>query len=49
MSEQKTAQTPTCYNCGNTSEKAALFRVLIKHVEQWVCARCLPILIHGPH
>ena len=49
MSEEKTAGTPACYNCGNTSEQAALFRVLIKRVERWVCARCIPILIHGPH
>ena len=48
MSEQKTDQTATCHNCGNISDDAALFRVLIKNVEQWVCARCLPALIHGP-
>jgi hypothetical protein len=49
MDGQKKSDTPACFNCGNTSEKAALFRVLIKSVEQWVCARCLPFLIHGPH
>jgi hypothetical protein len=38
-----------CFNCGKNSEQAALFRTLIKNVEQWVCARCLPFLIHGPH
>jgi hypothetical protein len=49
MEETKKSSTPVCFNCGNTSEHAALFRVLIKNVEQWVCARCLPFLIHGPH
>jgi hypothetical protein len=49
MSSEKPSDSPACFNCGNTSEKAALFRVLIKNVEQWVCARCLPFLIHGPH
>jgi hypothetical protein len=48
MDDTKTG-TPACFNCGNTSDQAALFRVLFKSVEQWVCARCLPILIHGPH
>jgi hypothetical protein len=49
MDAKKESGTPACFNCGNTSDKAALFRVLIQHVEQWVCARCLPFLIHGPH
>lgn len=49
MEEAKKGNTPVCFNCGNSSEQAALFRVLIKNVEQWVCARCLPFLIHGPH
>ena len=49
MSEEKPTPAPACHNCGNTSEEAPLFQVLIKNVEQWVCARCLPFLIHGPH
>jgi hypothetical protein len=49
MQDEKTTTPPACMNCGNTSDKAALFRVLFKNVEQWVCARCLPFLIHGPH
>lgn len=49
MSDKKKADMPTCFNCGKTSEQAALFRTLIKNTEQWVCARCLPALIHGPH
>ena len=49
MNEKKTVESPVCFNCGNSSEQSALFRVLIKNIERWVCARCLPILIHGPH
>jgi hypothetical protein len=49
MDEKKKTETPVCFSCGNTSDQAALFRTLIKNLEQWVCARCLPRLIHGPH
>ncbi len=49
MDNKKSGGTPACFNCGNSSENAALFRVLINNVQQWVCARCLPFLIHGPH
>lgn len=49
MSDPIEGKEPACFSCGNTSEKAALFRALISNVEQWVCARCLPVLIHGPH
>ena len=48
MDDKKT-EKPACFHCGNTSEHVALFRALIRNVEQWVCARCLPFLIHGPH
>lgn len=47
MSEKNAQETPACFLCGNTSEHAALFRVLIKNIKQWACARCLPRLIHG--
>ena len=43
------SSTPACFNCGHTSDQAALFRVLLKNVERWVCAQCLPVLIHGSH
>ncbi len=36
-----------CYVCGNTDEEAALFPVRHKGEDKWVCARCLPRLIHG--
>jgi hypothetical protein len=38
-----------CFLCANTDEQIALFRVLFKGKKQWACARCLPVLIHGPH
>jgi len=44
----ETTPTPACMNCGATSSTVALFRILLNNVEQWVCARCLPFLIHGP-
>ena len=49
MTEENKTDTPACFNCGRTSEQAALFRTLIKNAKHWVCARCLPALIHGPH
>lgn len=49
MDDNKKTAAPVCFSCGRTSEQAALFRTLIRNVEQWVCARCLPHLIHGPH
>ena len=49
MDDKKTSEPAACFHCSNTSEKSALFRVLIDNIEKWVCARCLPILIHGPH
>lgn len=36
-----------CFNCRNTSNEAPLIKVEVKGVEQWVCVRCLPMLIHG--
>ncbi len=49
MDDKKTSVPPVCFHCSSTSEKSALFRVLIDNIEKWVCAHCLPILIHGPH
>ena len=44
--EQETAE---CFLCANTDQQFALFRILFKGRKQWACARCLPVLIHGPH
>jgi hypothetical protein len=49
MDGEKWDDAPACFNCGNTSQNVALLRALINNVKQWVCVRCLPHLIHGPH
>lgn len=36
-----------CFNCGNTSNDAPLLQVERGGKLEWVCVRCLPILIHG--
>lgn len=36
-----------CSRCPRTEHEAALFAVRIKGNSEWVCARCLPSLIHG--
>ncbi len=36
-----------CFNCGNSSNDAPLLDVTIKEEEKKVCAKCLPMLIHG--
>jgi len=47
--EEPTNQETKCFLCGNTDQQLALFRTLFKGKEQWACARCLPVLIHGRH
>jgi hypothetical protein len=36
-----------CSRCGRDENESALFSVRIKGSNKWVCARCLPALIHG--
>jgi len=36
-----------CYLCGKTDEEMALLHVKLKGEGKWVCAKCLPRLIHG--
>jgi len=36
-----------CSNCGKTEYDSALFAVRMQGTSKWVCARCLPSLIHG--
>ena len=45
---RKTTDETKCFLCGNTDQQAALFRVLFKAKKQWACAKCVPVLIHGP-
>jgi len=39
--------TLKCSSCGRDEYDAALFAVRIKGTSTWVCAKCLPGLIHG--
>lgn len=36
----------TCINCGRTDEKAPLLTLTFSGEEKFICAQCLPILIH---
>jgi len=36
-----------CFKCGNSEEESVLFPVRVKGRSEWVCARCIPLLIHG--
>ena len=38
-----------CLNCGTTSDDRLLIAVKKEDADDWVCARCLPQFIHGPH
>ena len=43
MAEEKNV----CTNCGTGSEERLLISCEHKGAPVWVCARCLPIFIHG--
>ncbi len=36
-----------CFKCGRTEKEITLFPVRFKGRSEWVCARCIPSLIHG--
>jgi len=40
---------PTCLNCNRTDEQAALLTLTFKGETKYICAQCLPILIHKIH
>lgn len=42
MSEQ------TCLNCGRNSNEAPLLRLEYRDKAYWLCAQCLPVMIHKP-
>jgi hypothetical protein len=45
---KKTASgSDKCFICGNTDKEAAFFPVRVRGEDKWVCAKCLPKLIHG--
>lgn len=39
----------TCINCGRTEDKAPLLNLAFKGEEKYICAQCLPVLIHKIH
>jgi len=40
--------TITCLNCGSTEQERPLITVKFQGAEFYICAQCLPILIHKP-
>ncbi|MEW6034529.1 MAG: hypothetical protein AB1603_06720 [Chloroflexota bacterium] len=50
MEKEQTATTvKRCIVCKGTSEGRVLLCAVEDEREVWVCTRCLPRLIHGPH
>ncbi len=41
--------THHCLNCGRSEREAPLIAILYAEDQSWICAQCLPILIHKPH
>ncbi len=39
----------TCINCGANSDDRLLISCEHQGKLAWVCARCLPVFIHGAH
>ena len=37
----------SCFKCKGSEEDGALFPIRIKGKSEWVCAKCIPQLIHG--
>lgn len=46
MNEQ---ETHTCLNCNRSEEKTPLLALTFKGEAKYICAQCLPILIHKTH
>ncbi|MEW6661004.1 MAG: ATP-binding protein [Bacillota bacterium] len=36
-----------CHRCGSDDQDRALLQIRKQGKQQWVCTRCLPVLIHG--
>jgi len=43
------AEKNTCVNCGADSSSKLLINCEKEGKAVWVCARCLPMFIHGAH
>lgn len=46
MSEK---ELKVCLNCNKSEEKTPLLALTFKGEAQYICAQCLPILIHKTH
>jgi hypothetical protein len=42
-------QQPRCFVCGTTQKGIVYLRCVHEGEDKLVCARCLPVLIHGAH
>ena len=40
---------PKCLNCSRTDEQVPLLNLTFKEESKYICAQCLPILIHKIH
>jgi hypothetical protein len=40
---------PACLNCSRTDEQVPLLNLTFKEESKYICAQCLPILIHKVH
>lgn len=47
--EQTSLPVKKCMVCQRTSQDRVLLCGVENDKEVWVCTRCLPMLIHGPH
>ena len=36
-----------CSSCGRTDRETTLIPIRLKGEDKWICAKCLPKLIHG--
>ena len=49
MAEKESTGGAKCMVCKITSAERVLLQAEDKGKPEWVCVRCLPILIHGGH
>ncbi len=40
---------PICLNCDRTGQETPLLLLTFKSETKYICAQCLPTLIHKPH
>jgi hypothetical protein len=38
-----------CIHCERSDDQAPLLNFIFRGETHWICAQCLPILIHKPH